>query len=287
MKGCLYIAVLLFVNLSAESDKPFVIGEMTGQLGNQLFVVATAHALAWDNGVEAYFPTLVSPVDIYKHMFFRCKVAAPTLPITYIWEELRYQYDPIPFQPNMQIKGYFQSEKYFKRYREEILQLFAPSSKDKMYFRKNYDWLLQHPNTVGIQLRCYFVEIPLASEYMQYGMDYLEKAMALFSEDSLFVVTTNHIEYARKNIPSWAKNIVFLEEPHYLCLHLQSLCKHNIITNSTFGWWGAWLNQNPNKIVVCPKAWKKDLDMKDTIPPEWIQIDAMYEYPSEEMLLLR
>lgn len=286
VKAVFFIAVVSFINLFAGSEKPFVIGEMTGQLGNQLFVVATAHALAWGNKAEAYFPTLVSPVDVYKHMFFRCKVATPNLPISNIWEESRYQYDPIPFQPNMQIKGYFQSEKYFKEYREKILELLAPSSKDMLYFRKKYDWLLDHPNTVGIQLRCYFVELPLAADYMQYGEDYLEKAMSLFPEDSLFVVTTNHIEYARRNIPKRAKNVVFLEEPHYLCLHLQSLCKHNIITNSTFGWWAAWLNKNSNKIVVCPKEWKKGLDVKDMIPSEWIQVDANYEYPSEEMLFM-
>ncbi len=276
-----FIVFFVSINLFAESHKPFVIGEMTGQLGNQLFVVATACALAWDNNADPYFPTVVSPTDVYKHVFFRCKIAAPDTLRNYTWEEPRYRYDPIPFYPNMQIKGYFQSEKYFKHHREKILQLLAPSSKDMAYFRKKYDWLLKSPNTVGVQLRCYFVEIPLASEYMQYGIDYLEKAMSLFPEDSLFVVTTNHVEYARKNMPKWAKNVVFLDEPHYMCLHLQSLCKHNIISNSTFGWWGAWLNQNPDKIVVCPTAWKNGLDVSDAIPPEWIQIEAKYVYPTE------
>lgn len=275
------------VPLFPEQNKSFVIGEMTGQLGNQLFVVATACSLAWDNGVEAYFPTVVSPMDIYKHIFFRCKVAPPSAPVEHIWKEPRYQYDPITFYPNMEIKGYFQSEKYFKHHRDKILQLLAPSSKDMTYFRKKYSWLIQNPNTVGVQLRCYFVEMPLASEYMQYGRDYLEKAMSLFPSDSLFVVTTNHVGYARENMPKWAKNVVFLDEPHYMCLHLQSLCKHNIISNSTFGWWGAWLNPNLDKIVVCPKDWKKNLDVSDVIPPEWIQIDAEYEYPREGMLLLK
>ncbi|MES2200324.1 MAG: hypothetical protein V4489_09195, partial [Chlamydiota bacterium] len=151
-----------FSNAFSEQNKPFVIGEMTGQLGNQLFVVATACSLAWDNGAEAYFPTLVSPIDVYKHVFFRCKITDPNLPFNYTWEEPRYRYDLISYYPNMQIKGYFQSEKYFKHHREEILQLFAPSSKDMAYFQKKYDWLMEHPNTVGVQLR-YYVE----PEYMR------------------------------------------------------------------------------------------------------------------------
>ena len=268
-------------NPGVEKNQSFVIGEMTGQLGNQLFVVAAASALAWDNNAEAYFPTLISPTEIYKHVFFRCKLVVPNIPIDYIWQEPRYGYDSIPFCSNMQIRGYFQSEKYFVHHREKILQLLAPSFKDMTYFRKKYDWLIQHPNTVGVQLRYYYLEIPGATDYMQYGMDYLEKAMSLFPEDSLFVVTTNNVEHTRKSMPKWAKNVVFLEEPHYMCLHLQSLCKHNIISNSTFGWWGAWLNKNPNKIVVCPSAWMNGLDVSDTIPQEWIQIDAKYECPTE------
>ena len=257
----------------AEGE-PIVIGELYGQMGNNLFQVAVASALAWDNHAEAYFPKLGSLPTLHHHLFSRCKMLLPDNKISFEWHEPTFAYQPIPFYENMHLIGYFQSEKYFSHHRDRLLNLFAPCSADLKYLRKKYAWLMKHPCTVGVQIRHYF-EDPDGSCFIQYGQDYLDKAMSLFPEDTLFIVSSNNLEFARKNIPSWVEKVVFLEdEPFYIDFYLLTFCKHNIITNSSFGWWSAWLNQNPDKIVVRPSVWLNGLPTQDVCPEEWIAIDA-------------
>ncbi len=273
------------------SDKPYIIGTISAELGNNLFQVATAYALAWDNGAEPYFPELTnhggfnpqnSPVN-YEHIFFRCKISSPG-PAHFHWDEPTFAYHPIPYQPYMRLAGYFQSEKYFHHHRKRLLELFAPRADDLKYMKRKYAWLIEHPCSVGVQIR-YNYEDPTAERYAQYGKDYIRKAMAYFPKEALFVVSGNDLEFARSAVPEELENVVFIEnEPHYIHFFLLSFCKHNIITNSTFGWWSAWLNQNPDQIVIAPRVWfhpSYPLPTDDRLPPEWILIDANWGAPND------
>lgn len=274
------LLLFAYLPLSAQEQRPpFVTATIMGQLGNNLFQVAVASALAWDNGAKPCFPEFEFESNrlVYNHVFFRCNKIRPKQQIEFEYNEPIFSHMPIPFHPNMKITGYFQSEKYFVHHRDRLLELFAPRLDDLSYIQEKYSEILDHPNTVGVQLRYYKWEFPNEDLFPQYGIEYLEKAMALFPESSLFVVSSNNLEFARKNIPSWVKNVIFIEnEPHYIDFYLLSFCKHNIITNSSFGWWGAWLNQNPNKIIVRPAAWIKGLPTQDVCPEEWITIEAIH-----------
>jgi hypothetical protein len=255
-------------------NKPTVTAHMKGQLGNNLFQVATASALAWDNKAQPYFPVF-PPQAVLQHVFFRCNILPAYTKISCTYQEPSANYSHIPFAPHMKIDGYFQSEKYFAHYRKRLLKLFAPHPKDLEYMKSKYQWLMNHPNSVGIQIRYYKFEDPQSKIYPQYGKDYLEKAMAHFPASSLFVVSSNNLEYARKNVPIGKRNVIFLEkEPSYIDLHLLSMCKHNIITNSSFGWWAAWLNQNAKKKVLYPKLLFYGIPSQDYCPKEWIGITA-------------
>jgi hypothetical protein len=184
-------------------------------------------------------------------------------------------------------QGTFQTEKYFSHHRQKILELFAPHPIDLAYIQTKYSAILNHPKTVGVQIRWWGRAHDLKwSEFLvQYGLDYFTQAVACFPEDSLFVVSSNNLAFAKANFPDHVKNVIFItDEPYYIDFHLLSLCKHQIISNSSFGWWTAWLNQNPNKIVITPQEWIDPkwhymTPVKDVWPPEWVQINAEWEKP--------
>lgn len=258
-------------------DKPYVIGSILGGLGNQLFEVATSCALAWDHGAEPYFPDyipLLPHSQSLHHVLFRCALYPPTNAISFEWSTPVYGYEPIPFVSGMRLCGYCQSEKYFAHYRDRLISLFAPKEADLQYIKDKYGKVLDHPETVCVHVRYYFAEKPDEPAFRQYDEEYYKKAMSLFSDESLFIVISDNMDFAKKVIPTAGKNVLFIEnEPHYIDFYLQTLCKHNIIGNSTFSWWGAWLNQNRRKIVVRPAKW---IDGYPDIggPDAWIKVQA-------------
>lgn len=283
-----FFFAFFFLQAAVAEEKPYVIGKLISQLGNNLFQVAAASAVAWDNGAEPLFPDfdLVQYPWLekhYSHVFFRCSNKHPEHPIEFYWQEPSFAYHPISFHSNMMTTGYFQSEKYFVQHRERILELFAPRKDDATYIQNKYGALLDSSLTVAVQIRLYWEDAE-GNSYNQYGKDYFTKAMDLFPADTLFIVSSNNLEFAKRCLPE-SHNIFYLQdEPDYIDLFILSRCKHAIISNSSFGWWAAWLIQNPEKKVVCPAVWvnpKWPLPTQDVCPDEWIKLEARYGKSSD------
>jgi hypothetical protein len=211
-------------------------------------------------------------------MFNHLNVSLPTEEVEFVYQEPSYTYEPILYRPNMLIEGWFQSEKYFINHKQEIMDLFACSPETTDYLTAKYSDIINNLNTVSIHLRSYAKEDPyLTNVYPTYGREYFQKAMQLFDADVQFIIFSDQIEWAKEELNGLSNNMRFIEnEQFYHDFYLMSMCKHNIICNSTFSWWAAYLNRNPNKNVVVPATWftpQYNHNSQDLIPSGWISIN--------------
>lgn len=177
--------------------------------------------------------------------------------------------------------GHWNSEKYFRENADILrkdLTLKNPLNQKAERFSAE---IKSTPNTASIHIRRgdYVSIKKIADTHGTIPISYYEKAIDKIIEkfpDTVFFVFSDDIEWAKENLPS-KYHPVFVSDPDipdYEELILMSLCKNNITANSTFSWWGAWLNNNPEKIIITPKEWfvKKSMESKDLIPEAWIRI---------------
>jgi hypothetical protein len=178
--------------------------------------------------------------------------------------------------------GFYQSEKYFKDIENIIREEFTLKNPLRDTSKKWEENIDLSPISVSIHIRRGdYVSNPKTNKY--HGLcdvEYYKKAIELLEnkigkEFEIFVFSDD-IDWAKNNL-SFNQKTDFVsspEIPDYEEMYLMSLCKHNIIANSTFSWWGAWLNKNPDKIVIAPEKWnnKYKKEYKDLIPPGWIKI---------------
>ena len=280
----IWLCLTLFSPFLGADDNAFVVGALEGQLGNQCFQIATTFSHAWDHDATPLIPDLIKnpyyniPTNREK-IFWRIQTENPSPSIAFNYVEKATHYVPMPYHANMKLKGYFQSEKYFRKHKDKIIDLFAPSQEILNYLKEKYSHIINHPKTVSMHYRSYqkglyHWENSMNKFYCDNGKEYLQKAVSLFSKDALFVVFSNDIKWCKANLHDVAQHLIFIEnEPYYHDFYLMSLCKHNIISNSSFSWWAAYLNRNPKKIVVAPINWftkNSGFSSKDLIPDEWI-----------------
>jgi hypothetical protein len=178
--------------------------------------------------------------------------------------------------------GLFQSEKYFESIADTIRKEFEFKKKFPKVITDLGDYI-NTKNTICIHIRRGdYITNPtynkmLGSQSNQYYM----KGVALITEkitiDELFIFSDD-IEWCKQNLNFETKTTFITDDlatnDHHAHLYLMSLCKHFVISNSTFAWWGAWLSKHKNKIVIAPKVWFKDgvRDETDIIPHTWTKI---------------
>lgn len=284
----LWTALLL---LCIESVHAHVVCTFRGRLGNQLFQAAAALSLAQEHDCAVYFPDferLDEPTEDYglqqlktnyKYIFSKIPKLQEKVVPSFIYTEPDFFYHPIDYQEDTEIIGYFISEKHFKKHKDLIVDLFSPSSEIEQVLIEKFDSIIHHPNSVGIHVRTGFLEYALNGfdetfykAFLAPDLAFFEKAIEMFDEDALFVVFSDHIDWCKEHFSHLNRNFVFIEEQEYIYdFYLLSKCRHAIFANSTFSWWAAYLNKNPNKRILCRKPfWICDLDVAC---PGWTEIE--------------
>lgn len=182
------------------------------------------------------------------------------------------------YKKDIYFNGYWQSEKYFIDISDDIKSDF----KFKNDLDSNNSMLIDkliNEKTVSVHIR--------RGDYLKTksflgvcDINYYNEAINIIKQkvkNPQFIFFSDDIEWVKGNFKledkchfvDWNKG-----KDSYKDMQLMSMCKHNIIANSTFSWWGAWLNENSNKIIICPKKWSNDEKHKieDIAPKNWILI---------------
>jgi len=289
-----------------------IIVNLIGGLGNQMFQYACGRAVAEHTGqklklditgfkdyklrkysldcfnISAEFAT-EKEIKLYKEgrlwfiNYFSKKILKRELIKNKRFiKEKHFHFDPtiLNLKGNCYLFGYWQSEKYFIDIKDIILKEFTlkrPLSQSA----KEYENIILSSQSVSIHVRRGdYVNNPITNSYHGVcDISYYEKAVDIIYkkvENPKFFIFSDDLSWVKENF-KFLKNSLFVElknAPDYEEMFLMSRCKHNIIANSSFSWWGAWLNQNPNKIVIAPKEWFKDnsINTNDLIPLSWIRI---------------
>jgi len=175
--------------------------------------------------------------------------------------------------------GYWQSEKYFIDIKNIITEELSLKKKYIDEIEKNLINKIKNNNSVSIHIRRgdYVNDKTTNLHHGTCPLDYYHRAIKIIlanNKKSIFFIFSDDIDWVKKNLKLLHPSFFISGNKDYEDLFLMSLCKHNIIANSSFSWWAAWLNNNPNKTVAAPKKWFNNphQNTKDLIPKPWIKI---------------
>jgi hypothetical protein len=253
-----------------------------GRLGNNLFQIATVLQIAEELNVDVIFPettwaghreNLLVDLSIFEYDFKRGVIQTSNS-----YNENQFHYSPINPTDDLTLHGFFQSSKYFDSIKNQLInKYFTPSSQIIDHLSK----YKISKNSLGISVRRgdYLM---LQDNHCVLSPEYYQNALDLYFQDNIdqIFIFSDDIEWC-KDI--FGDNAYYIQESPGVQLFLMSKMKHLILSNSTFAWWGAYLNTN-NGIIIAPTPWfgpsNSDKNTTDLYCSNWIQLPhKITKYP--------
>jgi hypothetical protein len=272
---------------------------LQGGLGNQLFQIFTTIAYAIKNKSKFLFSDTydLNHGSTHRHTYwstflsslrpFLVHINQDTIHNCLLIKEHSFSYSELPQshspEQSKMLVGYFQSPKYFDLYKETIFKMIKLEIHKKDIYNK---YPLDYENTISLHFRLGDYK-KLQDYHPIMTLDYYERAISYILKFTgektkvLYFCEDEDIDDVQHtiNMLEIKFNLDFTRGGHVLDDWQQmlqmSLCKYNVIANSTFSWWGAYFNTNEEQIVVHPSHWfgpKAKHDIKDLFPSHWISL---------------
>lgn len=270
--------------------------ELMGGLGNQLFQIFTLMSYSMNVKGSFFFEEVEIRIGHRKKTYWTTflKSLAPYVKVPValpVHRERGFNYTPIPTSPSdKKLYGYFQSYKYFESHQDYIMDLLKfKDTKQHVCSRVPLDYT----NSISLHFRIGDYK-PLQNIHPIMSIEYYKLALNTLMDDTgrtdwtvLYVCEEKDLAIVEQSVREIRDDINMssmtfrrlegtLEDWEEMLV--MSLCRHNIIANSTFSWWGATLNQTPGRRVYYPCVWfgpgANIPDMSDLFPSDWTQIKA-------------
>lgn len=269
--------------------KKYISTNLQGGLGNQLFQIAIAYSLGGQYDLIPIFPkitksySVIGSRPVYWDNIFHKINAVPEdefnkIPFHGVKEHgLQYREISLTSDKSYKLDGYFQCSKYNDQ--TKMSELFTLKEKELNQIKNIYSQIKQHyHNKQIISLHVRRGDyVKLQHFHTNLTTHYYRKAIEYFPHDAIYLIFSDDIAWCRDNltfIPN--KHLIDESLDDITSLFLMSMCDGHIIANSSFSWWGAYLNLKKNVTVVAPRDWfvpaKNNNEIQDIYKPDWIVI---------------
>ena len=273
---------------------------LQGGLGNQLFQICTVMAYFFKYKIPFKLPTIKEGGDynsphgknhkrpLYFNNFFKSLTPfLENIPVYGVYREKQtFKYAVIPsFKRNVKLAGYFQSYKYFHDYYDNIIKFLKINEQKQVLINKFQN--IDFENSISLHFRIGDYKV-VQHHHPILSIDYYKKALTIIKEKNKLDGVNVIYFFEKKDIDEVNNKVKQLKnyfpEVNFISLNdlqdweemlTMSLCKHNIIANSTFSWWGAYFNENKEKIVCYPNKWiNSNVTKQDLFFDSWTEIKA-------------